>query len=48
MFARLIIDKQDIARPTTKQFFVVPKNDFFLFEDEMYVSTNEHVQIIAL
>ena len=31
MFARMIIDKQDIALLTARQFFVVPKDNFLLF-----------------
>ena len=33
----LIIDKQDIALPTTKQFFVVPKKHLVLFKEEIYI-----------
>ena len=33
VFARLIINKQDIVLPTTKQIFVVPTKYFFLFKE---------------
>ena len=29
LFAKVIINKQDIALPTTRKFFMVPKEDFF-------------------
>ena len=48
VFARLIIEKQDISLLATKQFFVVPKEDFFLFKEEIYVSTNGPIRIHAL
>ena len=42
-FARLIIDKQDMAFLTTKYFFVVPKNDLYLFKEERCIHTTEPI-----
>ena len=48
VFATLIIDEQDIVLLAPKQIFVVPKEDFFLFKEAKYVSTNEPIHIRAL
>lgn len=44
----LIIDKQDVALHVTKQIFVVPKNDCFIFKEEKNVPTNEPIHVCAL
>ena len=48
VFAMLIIDKQDIALPTTKHFFVVPKKHLVLFKEELYIYSNGSICIRAL
>jgi hypothetical protein len=47
MTAGLVVDKQDIALPTTEIICMVSKEDLFLFKEERDVLTNETVCIRA-